>query len=60
MFPWDQTRMTNFIQHIWPENGVKGKTMHFDENNKKILDEGIIRYLCDYQNHLQYIYTIYV
>jgi len=36
--------MTNFIQHIWPENNVKGKSMHFDENNKRILDESVIRF----------------
>ena len=21
MFPWDQTRMANFINIIWPDNG---------------------------------------
>ena len=60
MYPWDQTRMNNFIQHIWPDQPFKGKSMHFDENNKKILDEAIIRFIVEYQKHLEYIYTIYV
>jgi hypothetical protein len=37
--------MKNFVDHLWPENiNNKGKTLHFDENIKKIFDEGIINF----------------
>ena len=36
--------MKNFVDHLWPENNNKGKTLHFDENIKKIFDESIINF----------------